>query len=65
MDSISFNNYRQTPFLVFVIFALGSTSSIAEETADFTGSWQTGWGPVTIVQTNTHASGSYTGVFSG
>lgn len=37
----------------------------AKETASFTGTWKTPWGPVKLVQTGKRLSGSYTGSFTG
>jgi len=35
------------------------------QTASFTGTWRTPWGPVTMVQTGERVSGSYSGSFTG
>jgi hypothetical protein len=40
------------------------TPTTATQT-DFSGSWKTGWGPVTLTQSGSSVTGSYSGKFTG
>jgi hypothetical protein len=44
--------------------SLGDEVEVADG-KNFTGSWQTGWGKVTLVQSGSKVSGSFTGQFTG
>lgn len=51
--------------LSFILFSLLMLSVAGLQAADFSGSWDTNWGPVTIVQKGDRATGSYSGRFKG
>jgi len=59
------NFSKITIFIIFLSLILSSMTCIANEGVDFTGSWKTAWGPVTIIQTKIIAKGKYTGQFNG